>query len=385
MKKLLLVNIIACVAILGLFEIVLRIFANHNATFTERKSLNLVYQPSGFTSFLPIPGQTVYATNDDGLEKSKIKFHINGQGYRGSDFPVKKPSGELRLVILGGSHVFDPFSFDYQGNPGFPKLIEERFQKIGINLRVINAGHPGHDIHHCLAKIIYDLPRFQPDFVILNSIWNDLKWISCADTSRAIILYPPLAMEKNPLIEPVSFLDYLFGWSTFYRKGRDYYWKDLLPKFERDRIFEGNPNYLIPVKQDFAYGLDEYRRYLDTAITSIQLAGAVPILAIEERLVSSKNDSTQKALIDYNQILVKSHDALVSLFTACDSIIYLTAEKEKVFVIDANRIVGGNPIFFNDHIHLTPDGSRFLADYYFERLKPGITGKIKPYFYAQGN
>ena len=236
------VNIISVLGVLVVFELGVRLFMLHNATFDERLLLSIAYQPSGFVSYLPVPGQVIYHEKAGKIDYERVKFRINQEGYRGNDLPFRKNDHEIRIAILGGSHVFDIESFDYQDNPGFPHLIERHFQAQGHNVRVINAGLPGNDTRYFPAKLLLSLRRYHPDIVIINSIWNDIKWIARATETTSFVQVAPQAIRKNPMLEEVNTLDRLLGSSSVYRKIRDSYWKHRL-KLNRNQMTNYNPLY----------------------------------------------------------------------------------------------------------------------------------------------
>ena len=45
------------------------------------------------------------------------KYYINSNGYRGHSFSIAKPAGVIRIVIYGGSVVFDPYQTEGQDWP----------------------------------------------------------------------------------------------------------------------------------------------------------------------------------------------------------------------------------------------------------------------------
>lgn len=78
------------------------------------------------------PAQHICAYINGKIESDSVKFSINKEGYRGPEIELAKDSGEIRIAIIGGSHVFDLNCFDYEGNPGFPQLIEKELNERGV-------------------------------------------------------------------------------------------------------------------------------------------------------------------------------------------------------------------------------------------------------------
>jgi len=98
--------------------------------------------------------------------------NINSQGVRGPEYPVKKDSGEHRIIVLG-----DSFSEGY--TVGFDSLFSEVLEK---NLRetkpeqrtqVINFGTGGYSTDQELLCFERDAVHYQPDETVLMFCVND--------------------------------------------------------------------------------------------------------------------------------------------------------------------------------------------------------------------
>jgi lysophospholipase L1-like esterase len=258
--------------------------------------------------------------------------------------------------------VFDLHAYDYEQRPGFPWLIQNALRQEGYPVHVINAGLPGHDTRDLPAKVLLDLHRYRPDIIVVSSIWNDTKWISHASEETLFLAEAPKALQKNPMIEQVNALDNVLGFSVFYRKARDLYWQKKLDLGQGDRINEGISRSKNPEIKDFARGLDQYRANLVGVIRMIQTIGAMPVLAIEERLVSAHNTLAEKEKIQYHVVNVASHDELVHLYQRCDDILQSVAQELRVPLIDIHEEMEGKLAYFRDHVHTTPLGSELIAE-----------------------
>jgi lysophospholipase L1-like esterase len=363
--KVILVNLAVFIGLLLILELGVRFFTAENTPFSKRGEQNLLYSPSGFTRKWMNESQVIYETKEGKLLNDKVKFRINPQGYRDDDpLTPAKDSGEIRIAILGGSHVFDLNCFDHEGYKGFPAMLEDSLKAKGINARVINAGEPGADCQDFPAKILYGLADYKFDYIILNSTWNDVKWISAYTDTTLINKSAPLAVQKNPLIEPVNAYDRAFGWSVIYRKTRDYYWKKKLNVGENKNVNEGIRTAQAHTGGDFSKAMQRYKLNMAGAIEMVELVGAKPVLAIEERLIEVDNTDEEKKLINYSLTGLKTHEQLVSIFSAADSAMRALATERSLSLIDANKTVGGSTEYFSDHVHTTPLGSQKIASEY---------------------
>lgn len=314
------------------------------------------------------PNQIMYKVTRGEIVKDSILYRINSHGQNSSDYSFKKDDDEIRIIFMGGSHIFDQEFHHFKGGP-FTELIMSKFKN--KNIRIINAGIPGYNMSHIYNRIKYDILRLDPDIVILNSIWNDIKVINRYDQKKTFKNNSSNKPKKNPLIHSMNQYDEIFGWSVVYRKIRDYYW---MKRFRINFNKELTEKILISENEEYQGNIElglkmHYFELLDKSIKLLKQNGALPILAIEERLVNSNNTDLEKRKIKYQMAKVKSHDELVSLFNKCDSILYQIAEKEDLILFDVNSLMPKNLEYFTDHVHTTEMGSRFMAVQYFKLLE----------------
>jgi lysophospholipase L1-like esterase len=97
---------------------------------------------------------------------------INSQGIRGPEYPMKKDSGERRIIVLG-----DSFSEGY--TVGFDSLFSEVLKKKlraawpEQRLQVINFGTGGYSTDQELLCFERDAVQYQPDETVLMFCVND--------------------------------------------------------------------------------------------------------------------------------------------------------------------------------------------------------------------
>ena len=377
--KIVAVNLLILAVILVLVEIAARLFLPPNQPFAERAISNVLYEPSGLVQKNALPGQVVYEIRGGVTQTDKPMFRFNRDGLRNPDLGAKRPR-EVRVLIFGGSHVFDLNSYDHQGNPGFPRLLERQLRDSGMEVTVINAGIPGATSLELAGKLLYDFPRYQPDYIIFNSTWNDLKWIMKADTGRQVIRSKPYATAPNPLVEKVGVWDDLLGFSVTYRKLRDAWYRYRLKgaithredQTEEQRVRKATSP--TAERSDPAEGLRIYGRIARSFVLNCRMIGAKPVIALEERYAAPGMTERQQSRISYDMVSgLHNHDDLLQLFERCDTTLLGVARDLNVPTIDLRMEMRGSDRYFDDHIHTTPEGSRYIARRYAELL-PGILG-----------
>lgn len=130
---------------------------------------NYLQHPAPHVTFLNKPDITVDQAAEDG---SPTQIRLNGLGLRiERPFERAKPAGEFRVLMLGGSTVFE----------GFPlaKSIAGRLEALAAadghtGVKVYNCGVVGYNSAQELALLVHALADYAPDLVIVYDGGNDV-------------------------------------------------------------------------------------------------------------------------------------------------------------------------------------------------------------------
>jgi hypothetical protein len=103
--------------------------------------------------------------------KPEFQVSINSLGYRGPEFPVEKPSGEFRIVMLGDSFTFGDYVNDDESMPAY---LQRALGAACGPVHVVNAGlmNTTIDVHMRLAERAM---RLRPDLFVLVFYENDIE------------------------------------------------------------------------------------------------------------------------------------------------------------------------------------------------------------------
>lgn len=376
--KIIVINLFIFLTSFLVLEMFVKYFTNHNFNFYERNNRNIKYLPSGTSIKWMIADQNVYETTNGEVLFDKRKYKINKRGLRSPSYEYHKiDSNIIKIAIVGGSHVFDAESYDYKNEFSFSQKLENLLNSFSEKqkFKVLNCGIPGSSTISYNNLILLELSQYKPDYIIINSIWNDLKWIYNFDYKTQLVLTKPQAVEKNPFIEKTNILDNLIGWSAIYRKLRDAYYRykysGALARSE-DIISKSYIPSEMSSRKDIQLGLKQYTLNIESIINSCKLIGAEPIIAIEERLPSLNMDDIDKQKIAYKYIGDISHNDLIEYFNLCDSVLKNIAFKNNLNLINISNEMKGYSKYFKDHIHVTNDGSSFIAKEYFKFLNEKV-------------
>jgi lysophospholipase L1-like esterase len=316
-------------------------------TPAELKAKSVEVKPSIFTRYvLPREDRTY-----DGWEGGK--WHINRHGYRGRDFSSDKPEGIVRIIVYGGSSVFDPSSDEGEDWPhGIETLLKER----GFgNVEVINAGISGHASFDSVGRLFAEGHLFDPDYVLLYNAWNDMEYFQWKEP--LLRKYSPYEEENNPFTQYQSWLDRLLcEYSQLYLMLREKYYKLKLRPSLEGKIPEGEYSSKIDER-----GLNQYALNVRTFVDLARNIGAVPILVTQARLVTPDNTAEQKRRIKYERHLL-THEAVCEAYESMDGILKQVAREKNVPLVDASKELTGKDELFKDHVHLRRKGSKDLAE-----------------------
>lgn len=156
--------VISLVLILIAAEVGIRLFVENSHITPERlRKRSVQYEPALFArSVFSQEARTIIHLwgNRKGLE-----WEINDKGYRGPHFEIKKPQGVTRIVVYGGSAVFD--SRNTRGED-WPHRVQGKLSTTAsAKFEVINAGIMGHTALESAGRLFTEGHVFEPDYVLL--------------------------------------------------------------------------------------------------------------------------------------------------------------------------------------------------------------------------
>ncbi|MBN1695284.1 SGNH/GDSL hydrolase family protein [candidate division WOR-3 bacterium] len=358
LKKRIIFSIIAILlcafCVLSLGEVYIRLTREY-CTPEIMKSRSLEYSPALFAVH-------VFPLKEQNIEKEG--WLINSKGYRGKDFSQKKDDEIIRVIVYGGSAVFDP---NMPNGKDWPSQLEVILQQKGItNIEVINAGIPGHATFDSFGRLFTEGHIFQPDYVVLYNAWNDIKYFSFEE---------PLLRKLKPYDEADDFrIGYRGRLDRMLCKSSQLYvyLRDLYYTWKYHVGGEGIVKESECYREIQELGLKQYRLNVEMFADLARNINAVPILVKQARLVSRNNTDEEKSIICY-KFQGMQHQTLVDAFEKTDDIIADIAKSKNVAMADPSKQMTGKSAYFSDHIHLSDAGSKKLAmilsDYLFTLIK----------------
>ncbi|MBF0346613.1 MAG: hypothetical protein HQL81_02990 [Magnetococcales bacterium] len=303
-----------------------------------------------------------------GLRKDAPKFQdspthwqINSLGYLGPEFTIEKKAGTKRIIIYGGSQVFDggaPRGEDW------PHLVEKYLRDRNFPVEVINAGIPGGASFDSFGRFYSEGHFFQPDIAILVNAWNDLKQFSSNEMLSNLVT--PYVVDTNPRHKYFNVVDkVLCENSQVFFQLRDRFvlwWYGIGSEGKIIAPEKREKNDIMPMP------LEQYRLTFTLFAELAKAIQAVPVIIQQARFVTRNNTEEQKKKIGF-QFSQLGHSGMVKGFEKTDAILEEVARKTGSVLLRTEQF-HGNDVMFIDHIHFSPEGSRMFAQWLAEQLVP---------------
>ncbi|MBF0385965.1 MAG: SGNH/GDSL hydrolase family protein [Candidatus Omnitrophica bacterium] len=360
-------------------EIYLRISKLSPKTPIQLRTESFSYEPALFArTIFPEYAQDVYDKNwmSITMDKGGVKTlythsYINEKGYRGKIFEAEKPKNVIRVMVYGGSSVFDLAVSDPND---WPHAIESEMKSRGFsNLEVINAGIPGHSVHDAFGRLFAEGHAFKPDYVIIYSEWNDIKFFSSNKTLlRQLKPYvpsnDPFTNYRNPLDQ------YLCEKSRMYTALRQSFYKlKLKPSLEGSTVN-------LKKKEELSdLALRQYKLNLEMFVDCARSIGAVPIIMTEANLMRERKISQEPYRLRYVLKIFSDEEYFLSGLLKADEIIKEVSRNKDVYLIDAGEELKerGEKYYFTDHVHVSSEGSKQLGVIVSNHLESILSRKNK--------
>jgi len=309
-----------------------------------------------------VSGEKAWGVVGNNAATGQVYF-INRYGYRGPSFQLPKPTGLKRIVVLGGSTVFDRDALE---GKDWPHLVQTILKEKGdANVEVINAGIPGQTTADILGQLFAEIWLWEPDYVLVYEAWNDIKYFGDLSYEKPLIrLIPPLNPDADPFKTYQGSVDYLLSYSQLYIKMRNKYFAWKYPLGPEGVLLNKEPK-----KEPGPFGIVQYRHNLELLVDASRNIHAVPILLTQATLVAPGNMEEDRKKIAYGYVGL-THEGLVKTLDMCRQAVVEVGSRKNIAVLDLARELNGRRELFSDHNHTTEQGSQEIAKRVADFLAP---------------
>jgi len=284
-------------------------------------------------------------------------FPINAHGMRGPETTLDKPANTTRIMIYGGSHVFDQ---NISGFDDWPRQVERKLHERGMTgVEVLNVGTPGHASTDAVGKLLTEGHHFQPDYLLLDYGWNDLKYFASGE---------PVHIQQRVFQESYRNQYYnrldrmLCRTSRLYLGGR---WavQGVFRRLKSWGMVAGAEGMIVeqPVKSTVGdHGLKQYELNVRTFLSIAQSIGAKPVLLAQPTLIRCDNTPEEQAMVHLEYVHM-THGAVCKAFEDIHRVVKQVGAEMGVPVIDVASQVSATAENFTDAVHTTELGSARIA------------------------
>jgi lysophospholipase L1-like esterase len=286
----------------------------------------------------------------------------NAQGFRTKETLGHKPAGELRIIALGGSTTEDLWNAE---GIHWPWVLEQELHERGMSqVRVYNSANSAYSTAHDVVRLAFDVPTFEPDYVLVMHNINDLT----------VTYYA--AREGKP-VDAHYRVKYAIDRYTGVIRENDVvlsrFWRLLRDRLERLLPDEPPPD---PEDYDLAAGKAIFERNLLTLAALAKAHGIEPIF-----LTMPFTDSRE--LYDEMRIVgrlgntdpIVAQGRLLADLAEFNRSVAKAGAQGGAIVIDMAAKLGTDPKLFSDVVHYTADGSRAFGEALAEELMPRLAAR----------
>ncbi len=285
--------------------------------------------------------------------KKEIKMKIR-DGYRAEYFPKIKEENEIRIFVMGGSQIFDQEALLHED---WPYIIQKNLQQKNIsNVRVINAGVPGHSTFDSFTRILSEIHLYSPDYIILCHTHNEFLNYRNMSISKTPLEIMPSLSSSTYNDYSISLVEKIAEKSQIYLRIK--YFGELMDTKRRhkQKISRDFKEFVT----DDAY--EQMKLNINMFIDLCQRIEAKPILLTQASAIIP--DNFNSATIQYylkRSPLGMDADTYYKSFEKADSLIKEIAGNRDVSFLDLSNIHSGNLDYFVDAIHFNRKGSYAIA------------------------
>ncbi len=316
-------------------------------------SMAVAYEPDAHIGQRLAPDRVYRLANGGTVTIDRLGFRGTG-GLRWD-----KPEGTLRLVAMGGSSTF---SYNTDDADIWTTLLAERLRAhYGVPVEVVNAGLPGMSAFGSRLHFLYRVRELEPDVVLVYHGWNDMKFFRALEAGKRPVRRNPYRPDRVRQ----ALRDLQLAWRV------RALFSDAAPGAPPPRSEGAVAGGWFAGEAIADGGLAQSweRRNYDDLARMIAAAGALPVFVAQASLVSAEAlaDPARRERIyaEYPQL---PYEEVLRQTLAIHGIVRAAAEAGGAVFIDAYTPVPHTLGSFLDHVHLTPEGNRAVANVLFAGL-----------------
>lgn len=278
---------------------------------------------------------------------------------------LPKPSGQIRVLCLGGSTTF---GHGVTASEAWPALLETELRGRGLPTAVYNAGCPGYGSRHQITRYERRLRRFDSDLVVIYSGWNGTGILTDPDG----FLPDGIPREGDGLLRRLC-LSFARHSILCHRV------------FDRFLHMQRGGQRDAPVRSRWYVerGMDAFVEDLTRLVGEIREDGATPILVKYPSLLHM--DMTEAEFRQYTPRIAyapEHREEMVASYLRRVGQVASIAERTGTLLADVqgalSEVRGPQRVaLFLDEMHMTVEGNRHVASILADALGPVVQERVQ--------
>jgi lysophospholipase L1-like esterase len=285
---------------------------------------------------------------------SRGHVSVNSLGFRGPEIAVPKPTGTVRLAFLGASTTW---CAEVSSNEQvWTHLVTEELSRAfpAVRFDYINAGVPGYTLESILTNYVHRVAPLQPDVVVIYEAANNLSGeMRHLAARRGIISTEKLEFGSWPG-------RYSLLWNLVEKN---------LKVLAAQRIARSENQRLEVDPRTLGAG---YKEALTRVVRAAQQQArlvAVATFSVQPRRDQSPQRQMQASSSALFYMPFLHPETIIGAYERYNEIVREVAKETGALLIDGENDIPGDPVNFNDSVHVTDMGSKAMADRIARALK----------------
>lgn len=269
--------------------------------------------------------------------KQFAEYSLNKYGFRGDDWNEELINS---IIFFGGSSTF---SFHDNDDQTWVEIATNcKSESLNKKIQPINLSHPGFSIFDAPHLFLQKGSHYEFNTVVVNHLWNDIKFISALTTNQDIL------KNTKPESSKVTLKSILLDLGLFQNTLGNIV---ILYRNFNEIMGENTFKYNKPITNDnIRNGLKKIKMQYISLIKLIEKDKT--IILFKQPLIVESNNSRYDKYISYELIGMDKLALLDVQNRYYQMLDDLEIEFSNVTIFDANNILPKNLEYFEDHVHL---------------------------------
>lgn len=309
-------------------------------------------EPHGEAGYRQRPGMTFRYRNGTAA-------HSNGLGYRGPEVAREKPTGTIRVILLGGSSAHGWAVNDDQSIDAYMRAaFAARWP--GHTVEVVNLAFDGYDSWQDFERLRTDGVPLSPDVVIMHSGINDVRNARFPDLRdrdpRTMLWLGELERQRRERVSGPSLASRAKHWSYVVRTAAHVRQQIRRQRDPTDLMHPGDVLQLTPNLQ----AVDYFERNVSHVVDLARQHGFALILSTPPSSLNSRYAPDARSRQSY---WVNDARTTQALRDSLDQRFRRVADSAQRVGLRVRHVsLSLAPDLFLDDCHLAPEGNRAVAD-----------------------